>query len=98
MFPVADNWSPAPPTEPGPSGSDTRPSETPVSARAAFQPERLDHLGVERIGLGEAAHGPCEVADLARVDDAKRQPGAGEGRRDGGFEAARSLEDNESDG
>ena len=53
---------------------------------------------VERIGLGEAAHGPGKVADLARVDDAERQPGAGEGCRDGGFEAARCLEDNESDG
>ena len=38
------------------------------------------------------------VKDLARVDDAERQPGAGEGRRGGPFKAARRLEDNESDG
>src|SRR5215208_3449816 len=32
--------------------------------------EEGDHLSIERIGLGEAAHGPGEVTDLARVDDA----------------------------
>ena len=57
-----------------------------------------DHLGVERIGLGEAAHGPGKGADLARVDDAERQPGAGEGRRDGCFKAARRLQDDKGDG
>src|SRR4051812_28369539 len=60
--------------------------------------EERDHLGVERIGLSEAAHGLGEVTDLTRVDDAERQPDACKGRRDGGFEAARCLEDNESDG
>src|SRR5215211_782546 len=41
---------------------------------------------------------PGEVTDLARVDDTQRQPGAGEGRRDGCFKAARRLQDDKGDG
>ena len=32
-----------------------------------------DDLGVERVGLGQTAHRPGKVADLAWVDDAERQ-------------------------
>ena len=52
--------------------------------------EKGDHLRVERVGLGQAAHRAGEVSDLARVNDTERQPNAGQGRRNSGFEAARS--------
>ena len=51
--------------------------------------EKGDHLRVERVGLGQAAHRAGEVSDLARVNDTERQPNAGQGRRNSGFEAAR---------
>ena len=60
--------------------------------------EKGDHLRVERVGLGQAAHRAGEVADLARVDDAERQPDAGQGRRNSRFEAAGRLQDNKGDG
>ena len=53
--------------------------------------EKGDHLRVERVGLGQAAHRAGEVSDLARVNDTERQPNAGEGRRNSGFEAASRL-------
>ena len=42
--------------------------------------ERGNHLRVERVGLGQAAHRAGEVSDLARVNDTERQPNAGQGR------------------
>ena len=53
--------------------------------------EKGDHLRVERVGLGQAAHRAGEVSDLARVNDTERQPNAGQSRRNSGFEAASRL-------
>ena len=36
--------------------------------------------------LAKAAHRAGEVSDLARVNDTERQPNAGQGRRNSGFE------------
>lgn len=57
--------------------------------------EEGDHLSVERVGLGQTAHGSGEVADLARVDDAERQSGRCERCSDVRLEAARGLQDDE---
>jgi len=48
--------------------------------------------------LVQAAHRAGEVADLARVDDAERQPDAGDGSGDSRFEAAGCFQDNEGNG
>ena len=61
------------------------------------QAEESDRLSVERIGLGETTHGSREVTDLAWVHHAERQPGAGEGCRNGGLEAACRFEDDKGD-
>ena len=65
-----------------------------VDARAR---RKGDHLCVERVGLGQAAHRAGEVSDLARVNDTERQPNAGQGRRNSGFEAAGRLQYNKGD-
>ena len=48
-----------------------------VGQRSQLRSDRLGEvgqdLGVERIGLGQAARGAGEVAHLARVDDHDRQ-------------------------
>ena len=54
-----------------------------------------DHLGVERVGLRQPAHRSGEVADLARVDDAERQPGCGERCSDVCLVAASGFQDDE---
>ena len=74
-----------------------RPGNGPGFGPDALGKER-DRLGIERIGLGQAPHGPGEVADLARVDDTQRQPGTGERGRDGRLEAAGGLEHDQRDG
>ena len=60
--------------------------------------EKGDHLRVERVGLGQAAHRAGEVSDLARVNDTERQPNASQGRRNSSFEAASRLQYNKGDG
>ena len=52
----------------------------------------MNDLGVQPVGLGEASDGSGEVADLAGVDDGKRQAGAGQCRSDGALEAAGGLQ------
>jgi hypothetical protein len=47
---------------------------------------------VDGVGLGELANRLGEVPDLARVDDGKRQAGAGQRRRHCRFEAAGGFE------
>lgn len=58
--------------------------------------EEGDHISVERIGLGQPAHGSGEVADLPWVDDAVRQPGRCERCSHARLKAASGIQDDES--
>ncbi len=52
-----------------------------------------DHLSVERVGLGQPAHRPGKVADLAWVDDAERQADGGQRGSYARLETARGFQD-----
>ena len=60
--------------------------------------EESNHLRIERVGLGQAAHGSSVITNLTRVDDAERQPNTGQHRRDRRLEAAGRLQDDKDDG
>ena len=57
-----------------------------------------EDLGIDRVGLGQAAQRLGEGAHLARIDDRHRQPGGREGGGDGRFVAARGFEHDQRDG
>jgi hypothetical protein len=54
--------------------------------------EARDQLGVEPVGLGQAADSACEGADPGRVDHGERQAGGDRGPRDRDLEATGRLE------
>ena len=60
-------------------------------------PEEGEHLGIDPIGLGQAAQRPSEVTHLARIDDRHRQARRGERSRQGRFIPPGCLEHHEGD-
>ena len=53
--------------------------------------ESREHLGVDLVGLREAARSAGKIADLAGIDDAEENSGFMERRDDGAFPASRRL-------